>query len=615
MPRLLNAGKRIVFFSLLTILFTGILVGLSTSLPMYYSIRTHIEQVNLANARAQADAIDNDFERYHALAAQFTSRTEIRKRLEAYHAQQLSLAELQAYSQPRLAEPARHIADLKAMVRVAADGQVVAAVGELAEQVRTLDFSEVAQKVISLSEPPVDLIRVTAAISNSATEQVGVDILYFDAQTLAPLLSDFSTYAGDAKLNLISQDAELSLGYVAERQQVVRQELAPELSRALAGHEYRQAAMLDVQGEQLTKLLYLPLGETASGLLIQIPEAIFYQAAYQDLLWAYLAILVMLVLGASISYYTVKPVIIRLTRQAAKIEDNALQLQMAASVFEQAQQAIIITDAQLNIVRANPGAKKILDMVGISVEQRNLKEFLSGDGCDNQLLSAKGMPALLEDQDCWQGEVCYKKSSTDQQGFTHTLQDVTRVNNPRGKASYFIHILSDITARKAAHNHIVHLATHDALTGLPNRNALMTRLAYCVEKKHGFAVLFIDLDKFKPINDTYGHQVGDQLLSEVAQRIRSVVRAKDIVGRLGGDEFLMIVESEQDGLRADVIANKIIEQVIKPYHINDRVLSVGASVGVACYPQDADSPDRLIQAADAAMYKAKQAGGNQFCVK
>ena len=108
MPRLLSVGKRIVLFSLLTILLTGILVGLSATVPMYHSIRSHIDQVNLANAAAQAGALENQFARYHALAAQLTSRTEIRKRLEAYLAGELSLAELQAFSQPRLAEPASH---------------------------------------------------------------------------------------------------------------------------------------------------------------------------------------------------------------------------------------------------------------------------------------------------------------------------------------------------------------------------------------------------------------------------------------------------------------------------------------------------------------------------
>lgn len=612
MPRLLSVGKRIVLFSLLTILLTGILVGLSATAPMYYSIRSHIEQVNLTNAAAQAGAIENHFARYHSLAAQFTSRTEIRKRLEAYLAGELSLAQLQEFSQPRLAEPASHIPDLRAMVRITPAQEIVAAVGELAEQVQQLDLSAVPQKALSLSDPAIDLIRVSAEIHSPDGVLVGLDILYFDAQSLAPLLSKFSTYADTAQLNLISQNSLLSLGYDPVQQSVLRQELAPALKRDLAGLNYTKTQLFDFADEHDSILIYVPLTEMDCGLLIQIPQGIFYQAAYQDVLWAYLSIFIMLVIGALISHYAVRPLINKLTRQAAEIESNAIELRLAASVFEQTQQAILITDPQLNIVRANQAAQKTLNVDDELLTERNLKEFLPPDKGDNNQLLTQDLNTLLGAKDSWQGEICYKKSDSNENDVTHTLQNVTSVKNSSAQLSYLIHIFSDITERKAVHNKIIHLAHHDALTGLPNRNALMNRLAYCVDHTDSFAVLFIDLDKFKPVNDNFGHQVGDRLLREVAQRIRSVVRANDIVGRLGGDEFLMIVESEQDVSQINVIAAKIIQQVIQPFQIEGLSLSVGVSIGIAHYPKDGDNADRIIQAADTAMYKAKQSGGNRF---
>jgi len=612
MPRLLSVGKRIVLLSLITILLTGALVGLSATAPMYYSIRSHIEQVNLTNAAAQAGAIENHFARYHSLAAQFTSRTEIRKRLETYLAGQLSLAQLQEFSQPRLAEPASHIPDLRAMVRITPAQEIVAAVGELAEQVQQLDLSAVSQQVVSLSEPAVDLIRVSAEIHSPDGVLVGLDILYFDAQSLAPLLSKFSTYTETAQLNLISQNSLLSLGYDPVQQRVVRQELTPVLKRDLAGLNYTKTQLFDfVDGQDFT-LIYVPLTEMDCGLLIRIPQRIFYQAAYQDVLWAYLSIFIMLVIGALISHYAVRPLINKLTRQAAEIEHHAIELRLAASVFEQTQQAILITDPQLNIVRTNQGAKKILHTGDTSFCERNLKEFLPPDICDNNQLLTQDLNTLLDSKGSWQGEICYKKSGVDEGDITATLQNITSVKNANAQISYLIHIFSDITERKAVHNKIIHLAHHDALTGLPNRNALMNRLSYCVDHTDSFAVLFIDLDKFKPVNDNYGHQVGDRLLSEVAQRIRSVVRANDIVGRLGGDEFLMVVESAQDVSQINVIAAKIIQQVIQPFQIQGHSLTVGVSIGIAHYPKDGDNADRIIQAADAAMYKAKQGGGNRF---
>ena len=612
MPRLLSVGKRIVLFSLLTILLTGILVGLSATVPMYHSIRSHIDQVNLANAAAQAGALENQFARYHALAAQLTSRTEIRKRLEAYLAGELSLAELQAFSQPRLAEPASHIPDLRAMVRITAKQEVVAAVGELAEQVKTLDLSAVPQKAVSLSDPAVNLIRVAAEIYSPEGVLLGWDILYFDIQSLAPLLSEFSTYAGTAQLKLISQNSLLSLGYDRAQQQVVRQELKPTLKPALTELNYTEARLFYVTDEQDFTLIYQPLTGMGCGLLIQIPQQVFYQAAYQDLLWAYLSIFVMLVIGALISYYAVRPLINKLTRQAAEIERHAIQLRLAASVFEQTQQAILITDPQLNIVRANQAAKKILNVNDELLTERNLKEFLQPDVGDNNQLLTQDLTTLLDNNDSWQGEIGYKTPDCEAQNITLTLQNITSVKNAKAQPSYLIHIFSDITERKAAHKKIVYLAHHDALTGLPNRNALMKHLAYCVEHVDSFAVLFIDLDKFKPVNDNFGHPVGDRLLKEVAQRISSVVRASDMLGRLGGDEFLMIVEAKQDSSQAKVIAEKIVQQVMLPHCIDGNNLSLGVSIGIAYYPEDAGSAARIIEAADAAMYKAKQNGGNCF---
>lgn len=612
MPRLLSVGKRIVLLSLITILLTGALVGFSTTVPMYYSIRSHIEQVNLTNATAQASAIDNHFARLHSLAAQFTSRTEIRKRLEAYLDGTLSLAQLQEFSQPRLAEPASHIPDLRAMVRVTPQHEVVAAVGELAEQVRTLDLTAITQKVVSLNDPVIDLIRVTAEIRSPEGVLVGWDMLYFDTQSLAPLLSEFGTYTHSAQLHLINQDSLLSLNYDPSLQQVIRQELSPAFKRALTELDYSKARLSELTAEQDFTLLYVPLTEVGWGLLIQIPQHIFYQAAYQEMYWAYLSIFIMLVMGALISHYAVRPLINKLTRQAAEIERHAIELRLAASVFEQTQQAILITDPQFNIVRANEGAKKILHVDDLSVAKRNLKEFLPPDVCDNNQLLTQDLTQLLNTKGSWQGEICYKKLAGDESAITPTLQNISSVNNTSAQISYLIHIFSDITERKAVHSKVIYMANHDALTGLPNRNALLNRLAHCVENTEVFAVLFIDLDKFKPVNDNFGHQVGDCLLREVAQRIRSVVRANDIVGRLGGDEFLMIVESATDTLQANVIAEKIIRQITQPFQIEGQSVTVGVSIGIAHYPKDGNSADRIVQAADAAMYKAKQSGGNCF---
>jgi diguanylate cyclase (GGDEF)-like protein/PAS domain S-box-containing protein len=174
----------------------------------------------------------------------------------------------------------------------------------------------------------------------------------------------------------------------------------------------------------------------------------------------------------------------------------------------------------------------------------------------------------------------------------------------------------DITEQKQAEQQVLHAARHDPLTGLPNR-ALVYELGdhlIAAEKrgKHKVAVLFFDLDRFKPINDTYGHETGDLMLKEVARRLESSVRSSDIVGRLGGDEFIALltnVQAEQDIARA---AKHLLERLSEPYHVNNLELRTSPSIGISVYPADGDAIDTLIRHADAAMYHAKANGRNTY---
>jgi diguanylate cyclase (GGDEF)-like protein/PAS domain S-box-containing protein len=185
-----------------------------------------------------------------------------------------------------------------------------------------------------------------------------------------------------------------------------------------------------------------------------------------------------------------------------------------------------------------------------------------------------------------------------------------------GNALRMIGTHTDITDRKAAADYMQYQAQHDVLTGLPNR-ALMTyrlqqALAQAKRDKTRSAVMFIDLDKFKPVNDTLGHAIGDLLLKEVAQRMQSSVRAADTVARIGGDEFIVvlpIIEQEQDAM---IVAEKILHALHQPFKVAGHTLNISASVGVAVYPEHGDNDQLLIRNADTAMYYAKQDGRNNF---
>jgi diguanylate cyclase (GGDEF)-like protein/PAS domain S-box-containing protein len=177
--------------------------------------------------------------------------------------------------------------------------------------------------------------------------------------------------------------------------------------------------------------------------------------------------------------------------------------------------------------------------------------------------------------------------------------------------------LSDITERKAAENQIRHLAQHDPLTGLPNRMTLQERLEHAIaharRKSHDLWVLFLDVDRFKLINDSLGHRCGDLVLTTIAARLMESCRDTDTVARLGGDEFVVLLVGTP-GVELSVVAvERIMDALARPMFVDGHELSLTPSIGIAVYPQDGDTPDQLVERADAAMYRAKQSGRNSFC--
>jgi diguanylate cyclase (GGDEF)-like protein/PAS domain S-box-containing protein len=183
-----------------------------------------------------------------------------------------------------------------------------------------------------------------------------------------------------------------------------------------------------------------------------------------------------------------------------------------------------------------------------------------------------------------------------------------------GQCAYDISIMQDISASKETEERIRYLATHDALTGLPNRTLFSQLLGHAIEsaRRHerAFAILFIDLDGFKAVNDSLGHDAGDLLLKEVARRFRASVRSSDVVGRLGGDEFVVLVEEVSDPSQAAAIARKILEAGRQPVPVLGHDCRITASVGVCMFPADAGDEATMMKRADTAMYAAKSAGKN-----
>lgn len=287
------------------------------------------------------------------------------------------------------------------------------------------------------------------------------------------------------------------------------------------------------------------------------------------------------------------------------------QLLLAERVFENSAQAILITDPAGRIVSVNPAFTAITGYTVAEAVGENPRKFASGRH-DASFYSAMWLE--LKNRNSWAGEVWDRRKNGEVFPKWLTIDAVHDATS--GEISHYVGIFSDISEQKENEARIEHLAYHDALTGLPNRYALNARLHQSVAdaRRNGtyLALMFMDLDRFKTVNDSLGHDIGDQLLVTVARRIRNVLRESDTVARLGGDEFVIVVPGIATPEDAARVAEKVITEVGMPMVLAGHSLHTSPSIGIGLFPGDGGSVETLMKNADAAMYYAKQHGRNTF---
>ena len=292
---------------------------------------------------------------------------------------------------------------------------------------------------------------------------------------------------------------------------------------------------------------------------------------------------------------------------AEKVADT---LQIYANAFENSGEAILISDRQNHIINVN---KAFFKQTGYSLEDvigKDPRMFASGKTPDNII---QEMWVALDKDNFWQGELWDRKKSGE---IYPKWTSISAIRNHNNDVMFYIASFTDITEHKDSQAQIEHLAHHDILTGLQNRFSLEDRLeqSITIAKRDNtlVAVFFIDLDRFKNINDSLGHQIGDQLLVEVAGRLKLCVRESDVVARIGGDEFVIVLTGLTDTIKAAVIAEKILVHVSMPYKIATHDLETSPSIGISIYPNDGNSVDELLRNADVAMYHVKEQGRKNY---
>ena len=286
------------------------------------------------------------------------------------------------------------------------------------------------------------------------------------------------------------------------------------------------------------------------------------------------------------------------------------QLRLWAKVFECSSEGVMITDPAHRIVAVN---RAFSEITGYTEHEAvgQTPRLLSSGRHDAAFYDA--LRATVEKNDRWQGEIWNRRKNGEVYPQWLTIN---AVRDPTGTLTHFAGVFSDISGIKRSEARLEHLAHHDPLTGLPNRMLLLDRLGHSIERarrhQHALAVCFLDLDNFKHVNDSLGHHVGDELLKAIASELQRHIRSEDTLSRIGGDEFVLLIDALESIASVERIVRKLLGVLREPRRIAGHQLYLSGSIGVSLFPQDGDDADTLIQHADSAMYDAKQLGKNRF---
>jgi diguanylate cyclase (GGDEF)-like protein/PAS domain S-box-containing protein len=287
----------------------------------------------------------------------------------------------------------------------------------------------------------------------------------------------------------------------------------------------------------------------------------------------------------------------------------AEKVRLAAKVMESTLEGIFITDSEFRITAVNPSFTVITGLSLAEVKGKNPVMAASNYAIETY----RQISGAIKAGTAWQGEI--KNRHKNGEAYL-TWLNISAIKDNDGKITNYVGVFTDITQRKLIEDHLNFRANYDILTELPNRALFNEFLIHSVEQakrdRKKLAVMFLDLDNFKSVNDAYGHDIGDLLLQEAAKKLKECVRQSDIVSRLSGDEFAVILNQIGDISNAVFIAQKILLDCSHPFYPGGNEIKTGISIGISLYPEDGEDAEALLKNADAAMYLSKNSGKNTY---
>jgi len=296
-------------------------------------------------------------------------------------------------------------------------------------------------------------------------------------------------------------------------------------------------------------------------------------------------------------------------RKLTESDKVTFRCELLDMVMESSTEGIVIVGADREVIFANPAMEEITGYKSEELLYRGsgfLRHELDQVVCDEICKEA-------HQTNKFRREITVHKKNG---GESHILLSMNVIRNEEDEIEYFLGLLTNVTEMKNAQRKLEYLASHDLLTGLPNRGALEERLEQSISRairlnKLG-ALLFVDLDCFKKVNDSLGHCIGDELLKDAANRLKNTCRLQDVITRYGGDEFIIVLEDVNSIEEVNTKAQRLLDTLQDPFTIKNHELNVSASIGISLFPRDGETVSKLVRKADLSMYKAKDAGRNQY---
>ena len=301
---------------------------------------------------------------------------------------------------------------------------------------------------------------------------------------------------------------------------------------------------------------------------------------------------------------------LELMKEILERQNAEAKLRLAANVFDNTLESVCITDADVNIIDGNPAFFQTTGFTTDEVYGKKLKAIKSG--LEDEKLYGE-IWKKIEKTGHWIGEV---RSRTKKGELGVEWLTMSSVKDNRGHVVNYVGVFTNVSALFQKQHKLERIANYDALTELPNRLLIADRLdlgiANCNRSRETLAICYLDLDGFKPVNDRLGHAAGDTLLREIAKRLKDVIRQNDTVGRMGGDEFIILLGGLKKPDDCRLVLDRLLSEVEKPVEIENEMIHVSCSIGVTSYPADKVDRDTLLVHADQAMYEAKRLGKARY---